>query len=330
MNKKKWSCWLLLSGVLVLAVAVLHVGFDTFGSEITYPTRPIKLIVPWPPGGRTDIAARVWAPFLEKELGVPVIVTNIPGAGGVIGGTALIHSPPDGYTIGILSISLNLAQWTKVPPFKFDELEPVCMIFSTPMTLVVHRDAPWQTLKEYLDYARANPGAILHSASGVGTSQHIISAAFHRAAGVMVTFIPYDGDGPAALAVVTKEVHAGGSPMIALKPFLDAGEVRVLGISSAQRSPLYPDIPTFREQNVDFALESFDGIYVPKGTPEAVIEKLEAAFRRMSMNPDFVKAMADIYYEVSFMPRAQFKEYLAVTNALLEAVVTELGLKLVP
>lgn len=327
---KKCSYARLLTGVLALVVTALHVGFATYGSDIKYPAGPIKLIVPWPAGGRTDIAARVWAPFLERELGVPVIVTNVPGAGGVIGGTALIGSAPDGYTIGILSISLNLAQWTKVPPFKFGELEPVCMIFSTPMTLVVHADAPWQTLEDYLNYARANPGKILHSASGVGTSQHIISAAFHRAAGVEVTFIPYDGDGPAARAVAIKEVHAGGSPMIALKPFLDAGEVRVLGVSSAERSPLYSDIPTFREQGIDFSLESFDGIYVPKGTPEAVVEKLEAAFARMSMNPEFVKAMAGIYYEVAFMPRAQFKAYLRVANALLEEVVTALGLKLAP
>ena len=196
------------------------------------------------------------------------------------------------------------------------------------MSLTVHVDSPWQTLQDYVDYVQANPGTVLHSASGSGTSQHVISAAFHNQADLDVIFVPYDGDGPAALALANQEVRAAGSPMIALGPYMEAEEVRVLGLSSRERSPLFPDIPTFREQGIDFALESFDGIYVPEGTPLEVIQVLEEAFGRMAENPEFIEAMHQIYYEVSFMPRAEFIEFLDETNALLEDVVDELGLKL--
>ncbi len=316
----------LLVSVLALCFLVPHVGYAAPDADVDFPVGTVTVLIPWGAGGRTDIAARVWAPFMEKELGVPVIVSNVPGAGGVIGGTALIHSAPTGYTFGVLSISLNLAQWTAVPPFEFNRVEPVCQIFASPMTLTVPADAPWETLEEYLAYAEANPGSLLHSASGVGTSQHVISAAFHAAAGVDVRFVPYEGDGPAALAIADGEVNAGGSPMIALRPFVDAGEVRVLGISSAERSPMYPDIPTFKEQGVDFVMESFDGIYVAQGTPEPVLRALEAAFEGMANNPEFVAAMEAIDYEVAFMPRDAFMEYLETTNEILYETVKELDL----
>ena len=312
----------------VLIVVLVFVMTGAAPVMASFPEDNLTVIIPWGAGGRTDIAARVWAPFLEQELGQTVIVSNLPGAGGVSGSNALIRETPDGYTFGVLSISLNLAQWTKIPPFEMHRLEPVCMIFASPMSLTVSADSPWETLQDYLDYVEANPGTVLHSASGSGTSQHVISAAFHRTAGLDVIFVPYDGDGPAALAVANKEVQAAGSPMIALGPYLEAEEIRVLGLSSPQRSPLFPDIPTFREQGIDFALESFDGIYVPEGTSEDVIKVLEEAFGRMAENPEFIEAMHQIYYEVAFMPRAEFTEFLDETNAMLEEVVDDLGLKL--
>ncbi len=318
---KKWFGCL---SVVLFVVLVVGSGFVM----ADFPEDNVTVIIPWGAGGRTDIAARVWAPFLEQELGQTVIVSNLPGAGGVTGSNALIRETPDGYTFGVLSISLNLAQWTKIPPFEMHRLEPVCMIFASPMSLTVHVDSPWQTLQDYVDYVQANPGTVLHSASGSGTSQHVISAAFHNQADLDVIFVPYDGDGPAALALANQEVRAAGSPMIALGPYMEAEEVRVLGLSSRERSPLFPDIPTFREQGIDFALESFDGIYVPEGTPLEVIQVLEEAFGRMAENPEFIEAMHQIYYEVSFMPRAEFIEFLDETNALLEDVVDELGLKL--
>lgn len=318
----------LLVGLLAVLFMVPLAGCQADEPEVTqeYPRGAITALIPWGTGGRTDVSVRVWGPFLEKELGVPVTIANMPGAGGVVGGTQLILSPPDGHTFGVLSISLNLAQWTADPSFEFDKVKPVCQIFASPMTLAVRADAPWETLEEYLDYARENPGEIYHSASGTGTSQHVISAAFHDAAGVEVNFIPYEGDGPAAEALATGEVDAAGSPMIALQPYIDAGEIRVLGVSSTERKDMYPDIPTFMEQGVDFALESFDGIYVPLETPEEIIAVLEDAFRRMSENPEFVTEMEKIDYEVAFMPREEFSDFLVETNTMLEKIVYELDL----
>ncbi len=331
MKKKHFSA-LLVSLVVVLSVMFL-VGCAADEPEAEpidpaeeYPEGTVTVIIPWGAGGRTDVAARVWAPFMEDELGVPVAISNMPGAGGVIGGTRLIGARADGHTFGVLSISLNLAQWTADPAFEFDKVEPVCQIFASPMTLAVHADSEWETLEDYLEYAKENPGEIIHSASGTGTSQHVISAAFHDAAGVEVTFVPYEGDGPAAEALATGEVNAAGSPMIALQPYIDAGEIRVLGVSSAERKDMYDDIPTFKEQGVDFALESFDGIYVPLDTPDEIIAKLEDAFYRMSENPEFVEAMENIDYEVAFIPRGEFSDFLDEINAILEHMVYDLDL----
>lgn len=319
--------------VTVLAALSALPLFATGAQEqkaAAYPSGPVTAIIPWPAGGRTDIAARVYASHLEKELGFPVVVQNLPGAGGVTGSNNLIRANNDGHTFGVLSISLNLAQWTKTPPFELGKLEPVCMIFGSPMTVTVRADSPWKTLQEFIDYGRKNPGKIRQGNSGTGTSQHVISAAFFKAAGIEVIHVPYGGDGPAATALANGEVDAAGSPMIALKPFIDAKSVRVLAVTGEKRSPLSPEIPTVKELGINYALESFDGIYVPPGTPQATIAALDAAFKKMSERKEFIEAMHKISYEISYMPAAEFKKYLVTVNSSLEKVVTDLGLRVVP
>lgn len=315
--------------LLVLAMPALASGAAEQTPE-SYPSGTVTSIIPWPAGGRTDLAARVWAPFLEEELGVPVVISNMAGAGGVTGSNTLIRARPDGYTFGVLSISLNLSMWNKMPPFEFERLEPVSMIFSAPMTVSVAADSPWQTLDELIAYGRANPGALRHANSGSGTSQHVISAAFFQQAGVEVTHVPYGGDGPAATALATGEVEVAGAPMIAMQPFLDGGDVRILAITGEQRSPLYPDIPTVRELGYDFALESFDGIYLPLNTPRSVIDRLDQAIGRMARRPDFIEAMHRISYEIAYLPTDEFRQYLSVVNPQLEQVVNDLGFRLAP
>ncbi len=317
--------------VALMVLAIVAPMWAAGGAEPTteeYPSGTVTAIIPWPAGGRTDLAARVWASHLERELGVPIVVSNMAGAGGVTGSNTLIRARPDGYTFGVLSISLNLSMWNKTPPFEFHRLEPVAMIFSSPMTVTVRADSPWETLDDLIAYGQANPGALRHGNSGSGTSQHVISAAFFQEAGVEVTHVPYGGDGPAATALANGEVEVAGAPMIALQPFIDAGELRVLATTGERRSPLFPDLPTVRELGYDFALESFDGIYVPENTPQPIIDELSAAFGRMAERPAFIEDMARISYEISYMPSAEFREFLEVVNPQLEQVITDLGLRL--
>lgn len=316
--------------LLILSVLPLFASGAKEQKAVSYPSGPVTAIIPWPAGGRTDIAARVWAPFLEKELGFPVVVQNMPGAGGVTGSNNLIRAKNDGHTFGVLSISLNLAQWTKTPPFELKKLEPVCMIFASPMTVTVRANSPWKTLQEFIEYGRKNPGKIRQANSGTGTSQHVISAAFFKAAGVEVIHVPYDGDGPAVTALVNGEVDTSGAPMIALRTFIASNTVRVLAVTGQKRSPLSPDIPTVKEQGIDFALESFDGIYVPLGTPREIIDALDAAFKRMSEKKEFIEAMHKIAYEIAYMTSAEFRNYLVAVNSTLEKIVTDLGLRVAP
>lgn len=295
---------------------------------VEYPKSTITIIVPWSPGGRSDIAARTYGPFLEKELGVPVVVANHPGGGGVIGARAVTQSAADGHTLGFFSISHIAAQWTKVPAFEFEDYIPVNRMFIAPITVTVHADSEWETLQDFIDYAKANPGAVRNGASGTGTSDHVLSAAFFKAAGIEVQNVPYEGDGPAVIAVANKEVEMTAVPMVSVKAQLDAGELKVLGVALEERSPLYPDVPTFAEQGIPYFGASFDGIYVTKGTPDYAVQALSAAFEKILRDPELLEITDRLFLETGYLPSSAFQAYLAEVNPVIGGVINELDLNI--
>lgn len=339
---KKKSALVLLSVLLAFVLLMSMVGCtsndtpdtpsdtppDTSPEPEVYPKSTITVIVPWSPGGRSDIAARTYGPFLEKELGVPVVVANHPGGGGVIGARAVAQSAPDGHTIGFFSISHIAAQWTKVPPFEFEDYIPVNRMFVGPITVTVHASSPWNTLQDFIDYAKANPGTIRNGASGTGTSDHVLAAAFFKKAGIEVQNVPYEGDGPAVIAVSNKEVEMTATPMVSVKAQVDAGELKVLGVALEERSPLYPDIPTFKEQGVDYVGASFDGMYVTKGTPDHVVEKLALAFEKILSNPELLEITNRLMLEAGYLPTKQFQDYLAEVNVVIGGIINDLDLNI--
>lgn len=333
---KKKTALVLLSVTLVFVLLMSIVGCakapDTKEPDkpvdIQYPKGTITVIVPWSPGGRSDIAARSYAPFLEKELGVPVVVANHPGGGGVIGARAVAQAAPDGHTVGFFSISHIAAQWTKVPAFEFEDYIPVNRMFVAPITVTVHTSSEWKNLQDFVNYAKANPGALKCGASGTGTSDHILSAAFFKAAGIEVQNIPYEGDGPAVTALANKEVDMVAVPMVSVKALVDAGELRVLGVALPERSSLYPDIPTFKEQGIDYTGASFDGIYVAKGTPDKVVKTLEAAFEKVLSNPDLLAITNKLLLEPGYQNTSSFQRYLAEVNPVIGGIINDLKLNI--
>jgi tripartite-type tricarboxylate transporter receptor subunit TctC len=245
-----------------------------------YPTRPIKLVVPFPPGGTSDVMGRIMAEELGKLLKQPVVVDNIGGAGGIVGTDRAIKMPSDGYTLIQSGVGQNAVAHGLDPKLKYNsmtDLVHLTQMHSGPNVLVVHPSMPFKTVKDIVDYAKKNPGKLdygfTHAASG-----HMAMELFKQTTGIFLTGIPYRGGGP-----LLNDLLAGTVPMIfinqdAALPHIKAGKIRPIALSSLQRNALYPDVPTVAESGYkDFQALSWSGLSVAKGTPQPIVDKLESA-----------------------------------------------------
>lgn len=249
-------------------------------AQSDYPNRPIKLVVPFPPGGTSDVMGRLMADELGKILKQSVVVENIGGAGGIVGTDRAIRLPADGYTLIQSGVGQNAVAHGLDAKLKYNsmtDLIHLTQVHSGPNVLVVHPSLPFKTVKDVVDYAKKNPGKLdygfTHAASG-----HMAMELFKQTTGIFLTGIPYRGGGP-----LLNDLLAGTVPMIfinqdAALPHIKAGKIRPIAVSSLQRNPLYPDVPTVAESGYkDFQALSWSGLSVTKGTPPAIVEKLEAA-----------------------------------------------------
>ena len=319
--------WKSKVGWILVFSLVFSLGAVPGAVSAAYPEKVISWIIPWSAGGRTDVAARIFAPALEKELGKPVIVVNKPGAGGVVGSKEAAMAKPDGYTIMLTSISLILTQYTAPTPTHLKDYTLVCQLLTSPALAVVNSKSPWNSLRGFVEYGKANPGKIKNGASGTGTSDHIFAAAFQKAAGIKMTHVPYAGDAPAVAAVVGKHVDCNFAPMPSVKSFVDAGELIILGVGSDRRRPLYPNVPTWKEQGVDMSISAFQGIYLPKNTPREIVSILEKAFEKILKDPDVVSKIEKVGIELEFLNQGEFVKVVDETDNTLRVLVEQLGLK---
>jgi tripartite-type tricarboxylate transporter receptor subunit TctC len=261
------------------AVALIAPSGFVF-AQSDYPNRPIKMVVPFPPGGTSDVMGRLMADELGKILKQPVVVENIGGAGGIVGTDRAIRLPADGYTLIQSGVGQNAVAHGLDAKLKYNsmtDLIHLTQVHSGPNVLVVHPSLPFKTVKDVVDYAKKNPGKLdygfTHAASG-----HMAMELFKQTTGIFFTGIPYRGGGP-----LLNDLLAGTVPMIfinqdAALPHIRAGKIRPIAVSSLQRNPLYPDVPTVAESGYkDFQALSWSGLSVTKGTPPAIVEKLEAA-----------------------------------------------------
>lgn len=269
----------LIQTLCVVAIGLVATPGLVF-AQSDYPNRPIKLVVPFPPGGTSDVMGRLMADELSKILKQPVVVDNIGGAGGIVGTDRAIRLPADGYTLIQSGVGQNAVAHGLDPKLKYNSVTDMIhltQVHSGPNVLVVHPSMPFKTVKDLVDYAKKNPGKLdygfTHAASG-----HMAMELFKQTTGIFLTGIPYRGGGP-----LLNDLLAGTVPMIfinqdAALPHIKAGKIRPIAVSSLQRNPLYPDVPTVAESGYkDFQALSWSGLSVAKGTPPAIVEKLEAA-----------------------------------------------------
>ncbi len=275
-----WACAALLAGAFVAAPAQ---------AQGTYPDKPIRLIVPFPPGGGADNLARIIIPRAAQLIGQPIVIENKPGAGGNVGAELVAHAAPDGYTIlhgtnGTHGINHALYSHVAFDPIK--DFAPISRFTTIPAVLVVHPDVPAKSVKELLAYLKANPGKVTFASSGNGTTSHMAGELFKMMAGVDIVHVPYRGGGPALTALISGEAQMDIDLTANLYPSVEAGKLRGLAVSTLKRVSVLPDMPTIDEAGVPgYEIAATDGIYAPAGTPRPIIDKLNKAIRGALEDP---------------------------------------------
>ena len=257
-----------------------------------FPDKPLRIVVPFAPGGGTDSISRTLAAGMSHELGQPVIVDNKPGAGTIIGTDFVAKSAPDGYTLVMATFAhaVNTSLQPKLPYAPDKAFAPIVLLGRSPNVLVVRTDKPYKTVKELIAAAKAEPGKLTYGSQGNGTSAHLAGELFKSLAQVELVHVPYRGAGPAMNDLLAGQIDMMFATAAAANAFVDAGKLRALAVTTAERSPAYEGVPTLAEAGVPgYAAESWYGLYAPAGTPKEVVARLNAAVKRAVQGEAFRK-----------------------------------------
>jgi tripartite-type tricarboxylate transporter receptor subunit TctC len=294
-----------------------------------YPDRPIRLVVPFAPGGGTDTIARTLAAAMSTELGKQIIIDNKPGAGTILGTDAVAKSAPDGYNIVIATFAhaVNPSLVPKLPYAQDKAFAPITLIGKGPNVLVVRADSPYKTVKDIVDAARAKPGTLTYASQGNGTSAHLAGEMLTNLAGIQMTHVPYRGAGPAITDLMGGQVDMIFGTAAAVSPFVQSGKLRAIAVTSPQPSPSLKGIPTIAATVPGYAVESWYGLYAPAGTPPDVIQKLSAAAKKAARSPEFAKRIEQEGLEVTASDPAELDRYVKAEEVRWRKIVKENNIK---
>ena len=261
-----------------------------------YPTKPIRWIVPYPPGGSTDLIARLMGNWVSQRLGQQVVIENRAGGGNNIGTEAAIRAPADGYTIFLVNPAnaINATLYSKLPFNFLEDMVPVAGFVRVPNVMTVTKNFPANTVAEFIDYARKNPGKVNMASSGAGTSVHLSGELFKSMAGIDMKHVPYKGAGPATTDLISGQVDVIFDNMPSIISHIRGGTVRALGVTSAQRSPALPDVPAVAETVPGYEASAWFGASAPKGTPAYAIARLNREFNAALADPAMRARLADL------------------------------------
>jgi tripartite-type tricarboxylate transporter receptor subunit TctC len=316
---------------VVLAVALASAGLAAHPvAAQDYPARPITIIVPQPPGGGTDIIARIIANQLSQQLGQTVIVDNRTGAGTLVGTVAAAHAAADGYTLlaGLnANMAVNPSLFAKLPYDPVRDFTPVAMLAEYPFAVVVNKDLPVHSIKELIALAKSKPGAINYASAGNGTGQHLSTELFKMLAGIDITHVPYRGAAPAYTDVIAGQVPVFFDNLSSALGQIKGGSVRAIAVTSQKRSPLLPDVPTVAESGVpDYEYHVWFGLWAPKKTPRPIVEKLHAEVEKALADPAVRERIAAGAGAPSDMPLDAIEPFVAAEIAKWADVVKRAGI----
>jgi tripartite-type tricarboxylate transporter receptor subunit TctC len=301
--------------VAALAAALAASAPAPAMAQDSFPTRPVTVIVPFPPGGGADLAMRPLAALVEKVLKQPLLIVNRPGAAGALGMTAAAAAKPDGYTLLATLPSYNIlpevdALFKKAPAFTRDQFIPIARLTADPSILVANPAAQWKSVKELVAAARRLPGEMMYSHSGVYGPSHIPMEMFAKAAGIRLQDVPYVGGAPAMTAVLAGQATMWSSPPALAAPHVKAGKVRVFATWGAERNPMFPEAPTLIESGYNVEFYFWVGLFALRGTPDAVVRQLRDAVRQVATGEDYRNAMSKVLTPVAYLDAPEFQKFL--------------------
>jgi tripartite-type tricarboxylate transporter receptor subunit TctC len=297
---------------LTIIAATTHTQGRAQKHENEYPTKPVRFVVPSSPGGGADVLARSLSPKLANALGKPLVVENRSGAGGIIGYEIVANAPPDGYTILIVAggYTLNPSLYAKLPYDTLKDFERVSLIACAPNLLVVHSSVPVSSVQELIAFGKAKPKYLNYASSGVGTTSYLSAEIFKAMTGVDMVHVPYKGAGDSTAAAIAGQVHLIFSTPNALVPQAKAGRVRALGVTSARRLPVIPDVPTIAETGLaGYEVNNCYGVLVPARTPAQIVAKLNSEIVRIVRVPEMRAHLENLGFEVLGTTPEQFTAF---------------------
>jgi tripartite-type tricarboxylate transporter receptor subunit TctC len=332
-RKYSRASWIAAGALLMLCGAGPCAAQKTVstGSAQAYPSKPIRMIVPFPPGGGVSNVARIIGPKLTESWGQQVVIDNRPGGNTIIGSEALVKSPADGYTLIIVSSAhvINHYLLPNIPYHAIRDFAPVAPTSSGPYVLVAHPSLPANTLQEFIALAKAKPGQLNYSSSGTGGVQHLAGELFNIMADVKVQHVPYKGAGPAVIELVGGQVHFSFQPPGNVLPFVRSGKLKAIAAPGATRLSALPDVPTFAEAGLSgFEVKSWIGILAPAATPTAIISKLSTEMARILRMPDTRDKLLKQEHDPMIMDPEQFAAFIKSEMARVAKVIKSANIKI--
>jgi tripartite-type tricarboxylate transporter receptor subunit TctC len=312
--------------LLALPAAALY---TTHAAAQAYPSKPVRLIIPFPPGGSNDVVGRMIAFQLSEPIGKQVVVDNQGGAGGIIGTEAVARSTPDGHTLLLISVAHAFgASMYKLPYDSIKAFAPVALLGTGPVVLAVNSKLPVNSLKDLIALAREKPGQLNYASAGVGSFQHLASSLFKLQSGLDIVHIPFKGGGPAMADVIAGNTQIAIGSLIQTLPHIRSGRLKPLGVGSAKRVPVLPDLPTISEAGVPgYEATNWWGMVAPAGTPRPVIERLHKELSVILASPETKKRFETEGGEAVQMSSEEFGRFIVTETEKWAKVVKEAGIK---
>ncbi|MGK7865013.1 Bug family tripartite tricarboxylate transporter substrate binding protein [Falsiroseomonas sp. E2-1-a4] len=310
------------ASLMALAIPALAQGF---------PERPVRIVVPFGPGGGTDNLVRILEPHLRASLGQPVVIENRAGAGGTIGADLVARGPADGYSVVVVdsSFAINPSLFPQLPYDSARDFTPVSLLATGPVILLAHPGAPMRTLQELVTQAKAQPGRFSYASGGNGASTHLAGELLKLVAGIDLVHVPYRGTGPATTDVVAGHVPLMFNGISAARPHVDSGRLRALAVTGTQRAAALPDVPTFAEAGLpDVTASTYWGTLAPAGVPAPIVARLSEAFRFAVTHPDVQERLRSLGFNPIGGPAEAYAENLRTETTKWAEVVRRAGVKL--
>jgi tripartite-type tricarboxylate transporter receptor subunit TctC len=309
---------------MFIVLIVLFLSLSNSVPAADFPTKEVQIIIPWAAGGATDLIFRALGATAGKYLNQAVVIVNRPGGGGAVGYTDGMKVKPDGYMLTAAVTPLCILPHQTATAFTYKDFEPVLNVVSDPSMFLVRSDAPWKDLREFVDYAKKNPDMITVGNSGAGGGVHLVALAFENAAGIKLNHIPFSGGGPSVTALLGGHVNAVSVTPPEGIPQIKAGQLKIIGLFAENRLAVFPDVPTVKEQGINFAMGMWRGLAASKGTPPEVIRKLNEGFKKAMEDPEFQQKAKDMSVILSYLGPKEFGAKMAQDDEFFGKLIKEI------